>query len=110
MKSKLKNAVSFSEVIDIRAATEVILRIQDFAIDLYEAEGTESLIAHEEANKLIFSKPFYALSGCTVAQWVAKGGSEKKAFEVIKDLISEAIKESHKEEEIKAVMAKVLMK
>ena len=107
MKSKLKNGISFAETVDVLTAMETILSILDFTIDLYEAEGVETWAAQEEANKLIFAKPFYALTGYTVAQWVAHGGPEKKALEVIKDLISEAVKESHKEEEQKVIMAKV---
>ena len=107
MKSKLKTAISFGETVDVTAAMETLLFIQDFIIALYEEEAMETWAAHEEANKLIFSKPFYALSGYTVAQWIAVGGSEKKVLEVIKDLIGEAIKESHKMDEQKFIMAKI---
>lgn len=110
MKSKLRNHVTFAQTVEVLDAMNTILNIQEFAIQLYEDEGMETAAAHEEANKLVFSRHFYALTGHTVAQWVALGGPEKKAIEVVKDLISEAVKESHKEDEQKIIMAKVFRK
>lgn len=110
MRSKLKNNIFFSEIVDVPQSMQTVLYILDFAMALYEEEGVDVWFAYEEANRLIFSKHFYALSGYTVAQWIAAGGDEKKALEVIKDLISDAVKEIHKAEEQKQIMSKVLSK
>lgn len=110
MKSKFKNAITFLESAEIKNAMDGILSMVYFTMELYEQEALETLAAHDEANKLIFSKPFYALSGLTVAQWIARGGQEKKAREVIKDLIADTVKASQKLQEQKNAMAKAFQR
>lgn len=110
MKPKLKNGITFAQTVDVNACVNTILNILEFTTALYEEEGFENGMAYHEANKLIFSRHFYALGGLTIAQWVANGGAEKKALEVSKETITEAVKESNKEEEQKIIMAKVFTK
>lgn len=110
MKSTLSTRILFGETVDISSAVDTLVSIQDYAMHMYEEEGIETKTAHEFSKNLIFSKSFDILGGKTIAQWITKGGSEKKAIEVIKNLISEAIKESHKQEEQKVIMAKVFTK
>ena len=106
MKSKLKNRLIFSESIHRPDAVETLLNIQNFTVGLYEVEGMDTWSAQEEAKRLIFSKYFDGLTGKTVAQWIAHGGLEKKAYDVIKDLISDAVKANQKKEEQKKSMLK----
>ncbi|MES2615904.1 MAG: hypothetical protein V4591_10865 [Bdellovibrionota bacterium] len=108
MKSKLKNGISFAELVDVKDAFRTILSIQSFTISLYENENVETWVAHDETNKLIFSKSFYALGGLTIAQWVSRGGNEKKALGLIKDLIADAVKASNIQEEQNAMIERTL--
>jgi hypothetical protein len=107
MKTKPKNSITFSETVNIKQSMEIILSLIEFTTVLYEEEGIDTESATEEANRLIFSKPFYALSGRTIAQWIASGGEEKKVQEVVKDLVVEAVKANKKQTDQKTILARV---
>jgi len=84
-----------------------LLNIFSFTVLAYEQEGFDTAEAILEANKLLFSHPQALLNGCSIAQWLTRGGEEQKAIESAKDMIVALKKTQIEEIEERTVMARV---
>ncbi|KAB8028134.1 hypothetical protein [Fluviispira multicolorata] len=107
MKFKVKDHVKLARGIEFKKVEECILRVLDYATQMFEKENLETNWAHLEANKVVFGYPQHYLNGSTVAQWLAGGGDERHAFDAVKDYITEAKKVVIEKKVQKTVAAKV---
>ncbi|MBX9840044.1 MAG: hypothetical protein K2X69_17215, partial [Silvanigrellaceae bacterium] len=79
----------------------------NFAQICFENEGFDSASAYQEANKVIFGFANDFINGSTIAQWLASGGDERRAYDAIKDYLVEAKKVVVVQKEVKTITARV---
>lgn len=106
-KFKAKDNVLLARGMQSENVEETVHRVLSFALVCFENEGFDSESAYREANKVVFGYANDFINGSTVAQWLAHGGDERKAYDAIKDYIIEAKKVVVIQREIKTITARV---
>lgn len=106
-KFKRKDNIILCRGMEINKLEDSIHRALNYALNRLEEEGFETDIAYSEANKVVFAYANPFISGSTIAQWLASGGDEKRAFEAIKDYISESKKVKKISKEVKTISARI---
>jgi len=106
-KFKPKNNVHLSRGMETNRLEETIQRALNFAQNCFENEGFDSASAYQEANKVIFGFANDFINGSTIAQWLASGGDERRAYDAIKDYLVEAKKVVVVQKEVKTITARV---
>lgn len=106
-KFKAKNSVHRARGVQSSYVEDTVHRALNFAQVCFEDEGMDSETAYREANKVVFGFANDFINGHTIAQWLAHGGDERKAYDAIKDYIVEAKKIVVIQQEIKTVTARV---
>lgn len=107
VKFKQKNKISLCRGMENNRLEETVHRALIFALNCFEAEGFDTPAAYLEANKVVFGYSNDFINGSTIAQWLAAGGDERRAFEAIKDYIIEAKKVKIILKEVKTISARV---
>ena len=107
IKFKQKDSVHLCRGMENSRLEEMVQRCLNFALIRFEDEGFDTSAAYLEANKVIFGYANDFINGSTIAQWLASGGDERRAFEAIKDYIIEAKKVKIIQKEIKTISARV---
>ncbi len=106
-KFKAKDKVLLARGMQSGNVEETVHRVLNFALVCFENEGFDSESAYREANKVVFGFANDFISGNTIAQWLAHGGDERKAYDAVKDYIIEAKKVVVVQREIKTITARV---
>ncbi|RDB36327.1 hypothetical protein [Spirobacillus cienkowskii] len=106
-KFKIKDKIVFSRGMEVSYVEESIHRCLLFALNLFEKEGLDTPTSYLEAHKVIFAHPSDFIGGSTIAQWIAAGGDERKAYDAMKDYIIEAKKIKVIMKEVKTITARV---
>ncbi len=107
IKFQRKDSVHLCRGMEISRLEEMVQRCLNFALIRFGDEGFDTSAAYLEANKVIFGYANDFINGSTIAQWLASGGDERRAFDAIKDYIIEAKKVKIKQNEVKTVTARV---
>lgn len=107
VKFKSKDKVNLSRGMQSTNVEETVHRVLNFALVCFENEGFDSERAYREANKVVFGYANDFINGNTIAQWLAIGGDERKAYDAIKDYIVEAKKVVVIQQEVKTIAARV---
>jgi hypothetical protein len=107
IKFKQKDSVHLCRGMESNRLEEMVQRALNFALNRFEEEGFDTASAHLEASKVVFGYANDFINGSTIAQWLAAGGDERRAFEAIKDYIVEAKKVKVVDKEVKTISARV---
>lgn len=107
IKFQRKDGVLLCRGMEISRLEEMVQRSLNFALNRFGEEGFDTSSAYLEANKVIFGYSNDFINGSTIAQWLASGGDERRAFDAIKDYIIEAKKVKVIQKELKTVTARV---
>ena len=107
IKFKQKDNVHLCRGMENNRLEEMVQRTLNFALNRFEEEGFDTESAYLEANKVIFGYANDFINGSTIAQWLASGGDERRAFDAIKDYIVEAKKVKIVAKEVKTISARV---
>lgn len=107
IKFKQKDRVKLCRGMENNRLEETIHRALLFATIAFEDEGFETSVAYLEATKVVFGFPNDFINGSTIAQWLAAGGDESRAYDAIKDYLVEAKKVKVIMKEVKVIAARV---